>query len=193
MVTFSGMKGGGTFQKERSIDSSALHSISRRKSEKPNGYLVFPQGVVPRRYRKSTMPTILSIDLSRPKTRRVTVEVRERLHQPIASRHNKVGRPEHRDRTMSKTTAFAAAMIVSMLCASGAEAISLSSMSRQRPASASDEIVTNAIPGNRAMPRSLQPKVQLVLFSIGSFLRQQSAVVAQNGAATLQLITFSAR
>jgi len=187
MVTFSGMKGGGTFQKERSIDSSALHSISRRKSEKPNGYLVFPQGVVPRRYRKSTMPTILSIDLSRPKTRRVTVEVRERLHQPIASRHNKVGRPEHRDRTMSKTTAFAAAMIVSMLCASGAEAISLSSMSRQRPASASDEIVTNA------MPRSLQPKVQLVLFSIGSFLRQQSAVVAQNGAATLQLITFSAR
>lgn len=89
-------------------------------------------------------------------------------------------------------TAFAAAMTMSMIAASGAHSMGLGSLSRQHPVFKSDEIVTNSVPGDRSM-RSFQPKFRLILLSIGSFLRQQQSALAQNGAATVQLITFSAR
>jgi len=94
---------------------------------------------------------------------------------------------------MLKKTAFAVAITMSMLAASGADAMSLGSLSRQHPVFKSDEIVTNSIPGNRPMQYGIEPKIQLIFSRIGSFLREQQSAVAQGGVATVQLITFAAR
>ena len=94
---------------------------------------------------------------------------------------------------MLKTSTIAFAAAATMLAATGADAMSLSSMSRQFPAMAADEVVTNSIPGQDMHLHGAQPKFQLIFQSIGTFLRQQQAAVAESGAATIQLITFGAR
>jgi hypothetical protein len=88
---------------------------------------------------------------------------------------------------------LATAIVISALAAP-AGAMTLGSLSRQHLPVKTDEIVTNSIPSDRAMPRSVQPKFQLIFLEIGSFLRQHAEyTLAQGSAATVQLVTFAAR
>jgi hypothetical protein len=96
---------------------------------------------------------------------------------------------------MLKTSAIAvtAAIAISAFAAPSAEAMSLGSLSRQHTVVNTDEIVTGSIPAGRSMSQSFQPKLQLIFLSIGNFIREQQSAFTQNGAATVQLITFAAR
>jgi hypothetical protein len=94
----------------------------------------------------------------------------------------------------TSTIVLAAAIVISTLAAPAARAMTLGSLSRQHLSAKTDEIVTNSIPSDRAIPRSVQPKFQLIFLEIGSFLRQHAEfALAQGSAATIQLVTFAAR
>lgn len=90
--------------------------------------------------------------------------------------------------------AFAAAVMIGAALAPNAQAMSLSSLSRQYVPAKSDEIVTNSIPHAPATPRALDPKFQLILFTIGNFLREHAQyALAEGQRAQFQLVTFASR
>ncbi|MDB5523662.1 MAG: hypothetical protein JWM58_1425 [Rhizobium sp.] len=89
--------------------------------------------------------------------------------------------------------AFAATIAVSTFAVSTADAMSLGSLSRMPAVSKSDEIVTNSIPGTPTMPRMIQPKFQLIFFTVGSFMRQSAQfALAEGRQAGVHLISLTA-
>lgn len=88
--------------------------------------------------------------------------------------------------------AFAAVMMCATL-APNAQAMSLGSLSRQHSVAQTDEIVTNSIP-REPQVQVVQPKFQLIFFTIGSFLREHFPyALAEAHRGEVQPITFASR